>query len=362
MSSPRVIVEADGGSRGNPGPAAFGALLRDAATGEVIAEAAETIGIATNNVAEYRGLIAGLALVREHAADAVVEVRMDSKLVVEQMAGRWKIKHDDMRRLAAEARELAGADTTWTWVPRAENAVADALANAALDGELEPIDTAAEDRPSDSGWGGGSASSATTTFVLIRHGATPLTERKVFSGSGGDDPSLSELGLAQAERAAVHARTAYELDAVVTSPLARARETAEVIADGLGLDLDVDDRLREMDFGDWEGFTFGEIGRRWPDQLKTWMASSAIAPPGGESFDAVYARSVEARDALIEGHRGQTVGVVSHVGVIKMMMVAALQTSVDVAYRLELAPASFTTVRWSADGHASLREFSVVPR
>ena len=98
--SRRVIVEADGGSRGNPGPAAYGALVRDADTGEVIAERGESIGVATNNVAEYRGLIAGLELVREHAPDAEVEVRMDSKLVVEQMAGRWKIKHVDMKPLA----------------------------------------------------------------------------------------------------------------------------------------------------------------------------------------------------------------------------------------------------------------------
>ncbi|MDN5855245.1 MAG: reverse transcriptase-like protein, partial [Actinomycetia bacterium] len=87
MTAPRrVIVEADGGSRGNPGDAAYGALIRDADTGEVISENAETIGIATNNVAEYRGLIAGLELVAEHAPEAEVEVRMDSKLVIEQMA------------------------------------------------------------------------------------------------------------------------------------------------------------------------------------------------------------------------------------------------------------------------------------
>ena len=99
----RVVIEADGGSRGNPGPAAYGAVLKDADTGEVIAEDASTIGVASNNVAEYSGLIAGLRLAEEFAPDADIEVRMDSKLVVEQMSGRWKIKHASMRPLAMEA-------------------------------------------------------------------------------------------------------------------------------------------------------------------------------------------------------------------------------------------------------------------
>ena len=86
-----VVIEADGGSRGNPGPAAYGAVLKDAATGAVIAEDAATIGVASNNVAEYSGLIAGLRLAERFAPGADVEVRMDSKLVVEQMSGRWKI-------------------------------------------------------------------------------------------------------------------------------------------------------------------------------------------------------------------------------------------------------------------------------
>lgn len=129
-----VVVEADGGSRGNPGNAAYGAVLKDADTGAVIAERGERIGVATNNVAEYRGLIAGLQLYRQHADGAALEVRMDSKLVVEQMSGRWKIKHPSMRPLALEANALAPAGTAYVWVPRAQNAHADLLANLALDG------------------------------------------------------------------------------------------------------------------------------------------------------------------------------------------------------------------------------------
>src|SRR3954470_20001183 len=105
----RLVVEADGGSRGNPGPRGYGALVRDAATGEVLAEVAEGIGRASNNVAEYRGLLAGLRAAAEVPDVESVEVRMDSKLVVEQMSGRWQVKHPDMRVLRREAAELVAA-------------------------------------------------------------------------------------------------------------------------------------------------------------------------------------------------------------------------------------------------------------
>ncbi len=131
-----VVIEADGGSRGNPGEAAYGAVLKDATTGAVIAERAEHIGIATNNVAEYRGLIAGLELYNEHTPQADLEVRMDSKLVIEQMSGNWKIKHPDMKPLAMAANRLAPFGTTWTWIPRERNKHADALLNEALDSAL----------------------------------------------------------------------------------------------------------------------------------------------------------------------------------------------------------------------------------
>jgi probable phosphoglycerate mutase len=134
----RFIVEADGGSRGNPGPAAYGAVVRDADTFDVLASEGLPIGRATNNVAEYRGLIAGLEMARELDPAAVVEVRMDSKLVIEQMAGRWRVKHPDMKPLALQAARLRPTQVTWTWVPRELNKAADTLVNRALDGEPEP--------------------------------------------------------------------------------------------------------------------------------------------------------------------------------------------------------------------------------
>jgi len=112
-----VVIEADGASRGNPGPAAYGAVLRDAETGAVIAEDGARLGVATNNVAEYSGLVAGLRMAAELTPEATVEVRMDSKLVVEQMSGRWQIKHPGIRPLAAEAARLAPSGTTTPGCP-----------------------------------------------------------------------------------------------------------------------------------------------------------------------------------------------------------------------------------------------------
>ena len=137
VSVPRsFVIEADGGSRGNPGRAAFGAVVLDPITDEVLVERAETIGHASNNVAEYRGLIAGLEAVAELDPTALVHVRLDSKLVVEQMSGRWKIKHPDMKVLALRASKiLPYENVTYSWIPREKNTRADALLNAVLDAE-----------------------------------------------------------------------------------------------------------------------------------------------------------------------------------------------------------------------------------
>ena len=131
---PTFIVEADGGSRGNPGIAAGGAVVLDGATEAQIAEVGVYVGHATNNVAEYNGMIAGLQRAFEINPDASIHVRMDSKLVVEQMSGRWKIKHPDMAVLASEARALIGARAvTFEWIPREKNSRADAAANKSMD-------------------------------------------------------------------------------------------------------------------------------------------------------------------------------------------------------------------------------------
>ena len=133
-----LIIEADGGSRGNPGESGSGAVVIDAASGELLAEIGVYGGIASNNVAEYRGMIAGVHRALQIDPDAELTIRMDSKLVVEQMSGRWKIKHPAMAELSAEARDLlAGVPVRFEWVPRLQNSRADALANRAMDARAD---------------------------------------------------------------------------------------------------------------------------------------------------------------------------------------------------------------------------------
>ncbi|MFJ9771685.1 bifunctional RNase H/acid phosphatase [Kitasatospora sp. NPDC101157] len=371
----RFIVEADGGSRGNPGPAGYGAVVRDGDTGQLVAEAAEFIGHATNNVAEYRGLIAGLRAARELDPDASVDVRMDSKLVVEQMSGRWKIKHPDMQPLAAEARTVfPRGRVTYTWIPRDRNKDADRLANEAMDagrdgrqweprrpaGTVDAAALAAEPPPEKSapraGWAAPADLGTPTTFVLLRHGETPLTPEKRFSGSGGTDPELSDKGRWQAERAAEALAARGSIQAVVASPMRRTRQTAEIVAARLGLEVRYEEGLREVDFGAWEGLTFAEVQERYPDDLSAWLGSAKARPTGsGESFTTLTHRAGIARDRILARYPGKTVLVVSHVSPIKTLVRLALGAPPDSMYRMELSAASICAVQYYADGNASLR-------
>ncbi len=378
----RLVVETDGGSRGNPGPAAYGAVVRDGATGEVLAQVAEHIGTASNNVAEYRGIIAGLEAALEIDADADVDVRMDSKLVVEQLSGRWQVKHPDMRVLAKRALAIwPPGRVTYTWIPRSENKAADRLVNEALDlaaagrpwvetasvpvpetvadaGPAAGLAEELEDAPPNKLVGWAHDLGEPTTFVLLRHGETAHTREKRFSGSGGDDPPLSDDGRAQAVASARRLAVLGGVDFVVASPLLRALETAQAVSDVLDVPLEVDDDLAECRFGAWEGLTFAEVEQRWPDELTAWLASTAVAPPGGESFDAVRRRVRAARDRLLDRARGGTVVVVSHVTPIKTLVLLALEAPPRAAYRMELAPASLSTVLWFDDGNASVRSLN----
>ncbi|MDF9715818.1 bifunctional RNase H/acid phosphatase [Nocardioides sp. ChNu-153] len=388
-----VIVEADGGSRGNPGPAAYGAVLRDARTGEVIAHDGATLGRATNNVAEYSGLVAGLRLARAFAPGASVEVRMDSKLVVEQMAGNWRIKHPDMQALAREASGLAPPGTRWTWVPRAENAYADRLANEALDGTRsgvehlaapaagdalqQEVDAGAQEARDDApvatapaparGWSPGGA---TTTLVLVRHGVTAHTQRKSFSGGlASANPPLTDEGRAQVRATADWlAPLAERVTAVVTSPVRRTRESAEIVAERLGTGAPREEPgFAEMEFGAWDGSTFAEVAERDRAGLDAWLGSLDARPGGtGESFRTVERRVLDGLRRLLAEHAGGTVVVVSHVTPIKVLVAHALGAPLEAVFRMELAPASVTVVGHfagddDAEPMASLRLFNGVP-
>ena len=370
----RVINEADGGSRGNPGPAAYGAVLKDADSGDVLAEDGSAIGVASNNVAEYSGLIAGLKLAEEFAPDAEVEVRMDSKLVVEQMSGRWKIKHPSMRPLAVEANRLAPEGTTYTWVPREQNTHADRLANEALDGHRSGVTVPApEEHPKGAeekahrGWS--APKSTPTTLILVRHGVTAHTSEKRFSGGlGSSNPGLTDEGRDQMRATAEWLKPiADDVDVVVTSPVRRTVESAEIVGEVLGNPVEVEDGFAEMEFGAWDGLTFAEVAERHKDEMDTWLGSLDHAPGGGESFRAVEKRVLTARDRVLAEHKGKTIVVVSHVTPIKTLVAHALDAPLLSVYRMELAPASVTVLTYFDGGPegdqpmASMRLYNARP-
>lgn len=354
----RVVVEADGGSRGNPGPAGYGAVVRDPDSGDVLLERAGALGTTTNNVAEYSGLIAGLRAAAELGATRV-DVRMDSKLVVEQMSGRWQIKHPGLRPLAAEAATLVSGFTTVTfdWIPRERNKLADALANRAMDEAAgKPVRDVIEPeaKPPPKSWAPPSLDAA-TRLILVRHGETSLTKQGRYSGRG--NVPLCDEGEAQAMAAAARvAGISRDVTAVVSSPLQRCTRTAELIAAEQGnIPVTVMPELIECDFGDWEGLTFAEVRERWPDELDRWLESTSVAPPGGESFQAVSKRVRGALATLQSAYPSSVVVVVSHVSPIKLILRDALAASDLFLHRLFLDAAGVSTVDMWPDGGIAVR-------
>lgn len=350
-----LVVEADGGSRGNPGPAAFGCVVKDADTGEVLVERAEALGTATNNVAEYRGVVAGLEEAHRIDPRAVIEVRLDSKLVVEQMSGRWKIKHADMRTLALQARGIHDMSLiTWTWVPRAQNAHADRLLNEVLDGDRSEPAPRPLMRPPSLG--------EPTTLLLLRHGETPLTVERRFSGRGGRDVGLTEGGRRQVSRTATllaEKLDAAPLAAIVASPLLRTMQTAQIVAERLGMDVETDDDLAEMAFGEWDGLTFPEARSADPDFFDGWIRDPEVSPPGGESLASVAARVESARRRIVAKYEEKSVLVTSHAMPLKTIIAGAVLAPLEAAHRVDVTPASAAEVAYWGDGHASLRSLGL---
>ncbi|MGW4706080.1 bifunctional RNase H/acid phosphatase, partial [Streptomyces sp. NPDC004285] len=205
------------------------------------------------------------------------------------------------------------------------------------------------------GWAGPDMG-APATFVLLRHGETALTPEKRFSGSGGSDPELSAAGLRQAEAVAEALAARGTIQEIVSSPLTRCRQTAGAVAARLGLDVRVEQGLRETDFGAWEGLTFREVRERHPEDLDAWLASPKAAPTGGgESFATVARRVAATRDRLTAAYAGRTVLLVTHVTPIKTLVRLALGAPPESLFRMELSAASISAVAYYADGNASVR-------
>lgn len=354
----RVVIEADGGSRGNPGPAGFGCVVFSADHTTVLAEHKQFIGETTNNVAEYRGLIAGLEQARRLGANEVA-VSMDSKLVVEQMSGRWKVKNPGMAELNQQARALTSTfdAVTFSWIPRERNAHADRLANEAMDAAASGESGTAADPPPDavaippSAWTGNTG--GPTRLLLLRHGQTELSRQRRYSGRG--DPELTDTGRGQAADAARYLADKRGISAVISSPLQRAHATATAAADALGLTVAIDPDLIETDFGEWEGLTFPEAAERHPEVHGRWLRDTSLAAPGGESFDEVQHRVQRARDRIVAEHSGTTVLVVSHVTPIKTLLRLALAAGPTILHRLHLDLASLSVAEFYADNQASVR-------
>jgi len=349
------LLTADGGSRGNPGPAGYGSVISE--NGKIVAELYDFIGVATNNVAEYSGLIAGLTAINQIDSTATVEVKMDSKLVVEQMSGRWQIKHADMRVLAQSALSAHNpALVTYSWIPRDENSHADRLANKALDQQA----------------GGGEvilvqqnylterllSTEKATMIYLIRHGETVLTPFKKFSGDGPLNPELTHIGVEQAEKVAT-AIAKLNPEVIIASPMKRTTQTAEAISRATGLPITFENIWIECSFGIWDGFSIDEVKERYPADYQAWISSTGFAPPQGESYDNVAIRIDEALNQIAAQYPGQRVVVVTHNGTIKSAAKIVVGAPADSIFHIDVSPCSITTVSiWPSDGLRALRSLN----
>lgn len=410
----RLDVECDGGSRGNPGIAGCGSSVLEG--DQEVAARWEFIAKATNNVAEYQGLINALELAIEvakirgvAAADLEIQVRMDSKLVVEQMSGRWKIKHPDMKPLAARVKELEAtlAAVTYNWVPRAQNKRADELANRAMDDGIggrwfddalsfQPAADSAEAgedaAPGFAGAAGASGAAGNeskgaeatgaaavtdaasapewhpggkpTRLWVLRHGQTEMSVQKQFSGLS--DPELTSHGREQARRAAAYvagqlaggagdnagAGSSAGPAAIYSSPLKRTRQTAEAVAEALATKprVHVTEALIEMNFGDWEGRTFAEVMEEFPLEHDACFWDSSAAPSGGESPDDVLARVRPFLRDVARNHPGEDVVLVSHVTPIKSILRHAFCASGALYRTLHLDLAGLSVIEIFPDG------------
>jgi probable phosphoglycerate mutase len=272
----------------------------------------------------------------------------------------------------------------YTWIPREQNRHADRLVNEALDAKRSGMTVAV--RPEDDAVAPTEATDQTeqdeprwvtwrkqvqTTLILVRHGVTDHTSERRFSGGlSSANPGLSEEGRAQIRAVAEWlAPLADRVDAVLTSPVRRARESGEILAERIGRPLEEEPGFAEMEFGTWDGLTFEEVAEQHRDDLDAWLGSLDARPGGGESLVMVQKRVLAALDDVLARHRGRTVVVTSHVTPIKVVVAEAIQAPLTSQFRMELRPASVSVVTFfsppdgaapttGAERHASLRSFN----
>lgn len=347
-----LILYADGASRGNPGEASLGAVLFQ--NGIELARISERLGVRTNNYAEYSAVIAGIKFVVEHDLGPDLLIRMDSKLVVEQLSGRWKINHPELKELAAEAqRYLRQLNAKLEWIPREQNALADEAANQALDGSgaTEVSEPTAIAKVQPSSIRAPRVQTEPTVVYLVRHGHTASTESALISGSS-DNPPLSELGRIEAKAAGSAVSDLAERfglpspELVVHSDLVRTQETAEQMSKSLSKPARPDSRLREISFGDWERVSMSELESYSPQEVAAWRGSVSKKPPGGESILELEARVLRSLDDLINEFRGGAVVLVAHMMPLRAIAKRALGAPESAHWSLQFAPGSVSVLRF----------------
>lgn len=176
-------------------------------------------------------------------------------------------------------------------------------------------------------------------IAFVRHGET--TANRAGRLLGRADPALTAVGRSQAAAVGAALATGPQPVAVVTSPLQRAVETATIIATHIALEVERDDRLIEIDYGEWDERGFEDVPA---DALRRWRADPTLAPPGGESLAAVHARTAECTAELLERAGDGLVIAVSHVSPIKAAVAWALQTGPEIAWRMRLDLGSITRI------------------
>jgi len=307
---------------------------------------------------------------------------MDSKLVVQQMTGAWKVKNETLAGLAAQARDAHPPRlVSYTWVPRKQNSAADALANQAMDtrkrvhkdheaavgqGQLDlgVVSSPAEPvrAPLPPGAARQAGRGAALTLVLVRHGTTAMTVAGAYSGSGVPGPSLNARGRTES---ALAADIVYEVgrdmwrdlpiaSILLTSPMIRTQETADVLGRRLGLTPQVEPGVREVDYGAWEGFPADEIERRWPGMLQAWRADPDVRAPEGESVNDVAERLRSVVGTLMDDGVDRTVVIASHLLPVRAMIGMALDAPPKAWPRIRVTPGSVSIVRFWSDFYAEV--------